>query len=504
MLQAIKTKYFFLCTIAVVVVFATTKSCESQTLSGAFATEFVSDDVSYMLRFGNKLRFIKGEYDVDTNYYYNLQSSRLYSCAYDMQDGSFDAQYLAMDTSQHVYFPLSQIEKVGNSFCTVFLSPAFSKSGQIVNAAVDVSLAIFDSNLQLQNLAPIPTLQDVQANSWLIWSASDSTMLISYSIPGGPSTVALQVVDLAGNLINFDTLQGFFLPKATHLYADRTRLILDAAGGATLLDSANNLIGTQQISPIGNNTIFGINTLKGLHNDKLVIQGLVDSANQINRLCIFTYDRYKALPVKLLLTESYTVADAPINSFLQDVAVDSQDNVYVGDCLIPCGVTTPNSLCKNSIRLRKIDTTGNVLWTRSFGGDASYVGQQIVVVDNKILLFAYRNSGLEKSKRIDVYYTVMDTLGNDITSTIPLGLPKMPMQIKSNKLLVTPNPCKGLLNVSNLDNVPFSYNIYDGSGRILHQGTSTGAIDVSSLKHGTYFLVVRVGMNKLSTKFDVY
>lgn len=141
----------------------------------------------------------------------------------------------------------------------------------------------------------------------------------------------------------------------------------------------------------------------------------------------------------------------------------------------------------------KVDSIGNKLWDKRFGGPGQDVLTSFVILpDSSLMLFGWADSGISAVKTdigkglID-YWLVHFKYGN-----IPTGTNEI--HSDTNSLSIFPNPANDFITIKLNDNVEFRhFLLHDATGRtVLKKLISKSiTIDISNIPPGIYFYEVR-------------
>jgi hypothetical protein len=145
------------------------------------------------------------------------------------------------------------------------------------------------------------------------------------------------------------------------------------------------------------------------------------------------------------------------------------------------------------LRLIKLDSNYNVIWTKDYGGDANYRVFGIAVTsDGGCIMYAGRHNH-NPLQQVDVF--VMKVDGNGlVTSTNSIPMPQ-------ESIIPYPNPSNGQLQFKKEDpsvSSRFDLNLYDISGKLVFQKTETDlseTFDLSHLSEGNYLFHIKKGEN---------
>ena len=136
------------------------------------------------------------------------------------------------------------------------------------------------------------------------------------------------------------------------------------------------------------------------------------------------------------------------------------------------------------LRLTKMDSSYNVIWTKDYGGDANYRLTGITATsDGGCIMYSprYNHNALQQ---VDVIIIKVDGNGL-VTSTTSIPMPQQ-------TITPYPNPSNGQLNFKKEDpsvSSRFDVNIFDISGKLVFQKRETDlteTFDLSHLSEGNY------------------
>ncbi len=156
-------------------------------------------------------------------------------------------------------------------------------------------------------------------------------------------------------------------------------------------------------------------------------------------------------------------------------------NIYKNLALPPYGNNEPTE-----IYLAKIDTNLNIIWEKYMGGDAYYTATNVIATsDGSVLLLATRNDITDNLNQLDIYLAKVDSDGN-VAWTKNINIPKQSISIY-------PNPATNIINIAlKSQNQQISQlSIIDIQGRVVQQemlNDKQTKIDVSLLPKGVYII----------------
>ncbi len=152
--------------------------------------------------------------------------------------------------------------------------------------------------------------------------------------------------------------------------------------------------------------------------------------------------------------------------------------------------------CTNHVYIRHYDKNDNLAWSKTLGGDASYmIGSITNTSDGGVLGTLLRYDTLINNYGdFDTYYFYLDSNGNFISDYLPLATSIMPPDLKEEKLVLYPNPTNYELTLVNESIIAKaeSLSILNLLGQNVHFQPFQKTIDVSSLPTGIYFYLLRL------------
>ncbi|MFM2387115.1 MAG: Secretion system C-terminal sorting domain [Bacteroidota bacterium] len=478
------------------------KSASAQQLNPSFANYMLEDRISDIIVVNYKLNLIRSEYDIDSVNRSQLHNCKHYTTMYATNTANYSSSFLPIDSSNYMQWQVPTLQRIGASFYGVLLSDADQKYGVIDGTNMRVSLVVYDSLLQLLSVNLVAGLESTSISALVTYEISDSTMALCIDHGGGLTKTVIYEVNSSATVVGTDTITGVLLPRQHFRIGPNYDIVVGNTGACVVLDSARSVVRVQALDPLPGNWVRGISYGRATLAGMPVFVGLSDSAaQQFNRIFVFAYDSSSTNGARLLYKEELQKY-SPVNSFYKEIVNFTPTTIAFGDCLEPCAMNTPNIFCASLIRVHLIDTFGNLRWTRTLGGDAAYQGNQLVAVDGKLFVFAYRYAQVSDEYRRDVYYTVFDSLGNDVTAAYPLALNGI-KHLKPAPLVVYPNPSVSTLylELTTLEQVP--YTVHDMQGRLLQQGNTSGAIRTELLGTGDYILRITENSETRMAKFSV-
>jgi hypothetical protein len=141
------------------------------------------------------------------------------------------------------------------------------------------------------------------------------------------------------------------------------------------------------------------------------------------------------------------------------------------------------------LRLTKMDSSYNVIWTKDYGGDANYRLTGIIATsDGGCIMYAARHNH-NILQQIDVFVIKVDGNGL-VTSTNSIPMPQ-------ESIIAYPNPSNGQLQFKKEDpsvSSRFDFNLYDMSGKLVFQKRETDlseTFDLSHLAEGNYMYQIK-------------
>jgi hypothetical protein len=156
-----------------------------------------------------------------------------------------------------------------------------------------------------------------------------------------------------------------------------------------------------------------------------------------------------------------------------------------------CGQTASFGTGNYDVWLIKTDSTGDTLWTRTFGGGSEDVGYSVqpTADGGYVVAGATKSLGAGGS---DFYLIKTDAAGHVAVAEPKASSPRA----STLSLSCEPNPCRSStvlhLTAGPLDHSTAVFRIYDSQGRLVHSSfgihTSSFRLDLRSMPPGAYFI----------------
>ena len=172
-----------------------------------------------------------------------------------------------------------------------------------------------------------------------------------------------------------------------------------------------------------------------------------------------------------------------------------------GGCIV-AGATSSIGAGGADVYLVKVDSNGDTLWTRTFGGAADDSGYSIRQTTDGGYVVAGTTWSFGAGG-CDVYLIKTDSLGN-----VAVAEPKAsPAPKQGISLTCEPNPCRSS-TVLHLTTGPLDHSttlrIFDSQGRLVHSSSGIRAssfpLDMRSMAAGAYFLCLDAGDRHATTR----
>ncbi len=146
--------------------------------------------------------------------------------------------------------------------------------------------------------------------------------------------------------------------------------------------------------------------------------------------------------------------------------------------------------CTNSIYVESYDSNYSLKWSKSLGGDASYmIGSILNTMDGGVLGTVIRyDTTMNAFGDFDSYYFYIDSNGNFVEDYLPLGVESIPYVEVSEQLHLYPNPSNSSITLQNQKIQSKAEYIYlqDIAGRVMKKINFKPTIDISELPQGNY------------------
>lgn len=177
--------------------------------------------------------------------------------------------------------------------------------------------------------------------------------------------------------------------------------------------------------------------------------------------------------------------------------------------IISCGLSRDFSQTEDSWLL-KTDSLGNLLWERNLSCDtiANALQKLNSCSDNGIICVGRGFDFIYGDSTQDLRIIKVDSLGCDsMGCAMYTGIEETPHNPKED-FLVYPNPSSNILNIDfkNESNATFTLEVFDITGKIILNQTTKNKqtpIDVSKIENGIYFLRVSTKVNTMIKKIIV-
>jgi hypothetical protein len=157
---------------------------------------------------------------------------------------------------------------------------------------------------------------------------------------------------------------------------------------------------------------------------------------------------------------------------------------------ILCGQTASFGAGNYDAWLIKTDSTGDTLWTRTFGGGSDDVGYSVQPTTDGGYIMA------GKTKSIGAGGEDFCLIKTDASGRVAVAEPKtIPLASPTLSLSCMPNPCRGTTGINVKPQAasfkPLTLRMYDSQGRVVltrQVATSSFYLSTSGLPAGAYFL----------------
>lgn len=149
---------------------------------------------------------------------------------------------------------------------------------------------------------------------------------------------------------------------------------------------------------------------------------------------------------------------------------------------------------KSWIMVSKMDSVGNVKWTKYFGGDKSYYVYQLRATRDSgcVIVANYYDDMKGTGNELDGYILKLGPDGNLTT-----GINEM--ELNERNFSVFPNPGNGVLNIKSNFDIPAKIELYNALGvKIIEQKmlTNNESLDVSKWPDGIYSYRIETNKGK--------
>lgn len=199
----------------------------------------------------------------------------------------------------------------------------------------------------------------------------------------------------------------------------------------------------------------------------------------------------------ILWTRTYGGAGSDIGYSVQETS----DSGFV-----IAGSTSSDSSRYIDLYLIKTDANGDTLWTRSYGGPNHDEGRSVrQTADHGYIIAGWTSSF--GAGGYDVYLIKTDSLGN-----VAVAEPKTsPARSQGLTITCEPNPTTGRTTISfkpqASSSKPLALRVFDAQGRLVHSSlgirTSSFWLDLGSMPAGAYFLRLDAGSDRATTRLVV-
>lgn len=273
------------------------------------------------------------------------------------------------------------------------------------------------------------------------------------------------------------------------------------------LDNNFNEIGVKELSsfppinPFGNNPFYSNTAAKWL-NDSIYIA----SARVVNMEYVTQTDEKNqgigVIFVKknddLLDSRVFGKADTSEKEALKGMDFLYKQHIYItGTSNYFQGPIPSFTSQKSWIMISKMDSVGNVKWTKYFGGDKSYYAYQILATKDSgcVVIANYYDDQKGTGDELDVYILKLGPDGNLSVAIDEKDLPK-------TSFTIYPNPSNNILNIKSNFDVPAKIELYNALGsKVLEYTMFTNyvSIDMSRFSNGIYNYKIITNKGKTAT-----
>jgi hypothetical protein len=446
----------------------------------------VNDDMTEVVIQNNKLQYIRSEIECDSLTRTYIKGTRHYAVQMDPTTGAYTETYLNFDTVQYAYFIDNYLHKIGSYYWSKLYNPAYNKAGDLSH--IDISFAIYDSNLNLIKVNRLSKFQDRVFVSTVCWPHTDTSIVFLTERRHSNNMCDLYVIDHNGKINYVDSCSGIFSPLACQKLDSKSSLLMGTSTDALSFDSTYHIQQIKSITPHPGTYLIGAMPT-GLSLNKMPLILSMSNFGSFTGVGIYAYDPTRTSNCKVIYEERFNVWHTG-TFFHKGVTSFGTDKLAFADILLPCNLYRKGSNCRNTARVTLIDTAGNLKWTRSLGNNAAYQGQQLIAWQDKLFLFVKKYAPIHDDQYIDMFYIVFDSLGNDITMNYLLNTNKIQPLTATNYIKTWPSPCNNILNVDNPSAEEFTYSITDISGGLQAKGQCSGKIQTEQLPNGIYVLSI--------------
>ncbi len=223
----------------------------------------------------------------------------------------------------------------------------------------------------------------------------------------------------------------------------------------------------------------------------LASRKLLSGKNDEENVCVQLYDT-----AFNLYKEICWGAESESIDYFSNWGLDFIDksNIYIGG-------TSPIDKypwVKNYMMLTKLDENLDIVWTKFYGGNASYRLDHVVAIEDGSCIMVGKYFDTETMEHNDIIIIKIDADGN---SSLPTGIEKNEKLVKD--IIVYPNPTKGVINIQKGQQIQnATIEIYDLSGKFMTKkeiSSDISRIDLTKHKAGTYFYNI-ICKNKIIDK----
>ena len=192
------------------------------------------------------------------------------------------------------------------------------------------------------------------------------------------------------------------------------------------------------------------------------------------------------------------------------ICTDIVGNVYITGFFMGPAINFGNTTLTNSssqygdIFVAKYDSSGNVLWAKSAGGNVTDggLGITIDVLDNIYVAGEFTSSSIAFAN--STIYKPATSCWNIFVAKLSSSVTEIDNIKKEDGLLIYPNPTNDILNIENAENSKIA--IYNLLGELLISkkcNSAYSSINVSGLAEGTYIVKMFTEKNIVTKKICV-